>query len=192
MTCSSPSRASREPKLSCNTPSSSSSSSWELKQALGAASHVDDSETELALCFKHLTSLQPICRSLTSLTNLNASFNALPNLRGIEALRNLQQLNISHNSKLTSLDQVSALQSLTQLNAAHNAISTTGCLVNLQLQFLALHNNSISTASEALGLSHLTCLKHLTLCNNAVCKQERWQDATIAVLPSLQVGWWLC
>lgn len=56
------------------------------------------------------------------------------------------------------------------------------------LHFLALHSNKISKALQVVLLSHLAELKHLTLCGNPVCKQQDWQLATLALLPTLQVS----
>lgn len=125
--------------------------------------------------------------SLTSLQRLNVSFNSLASLQGIQSLCKLQHLDVSHN-RLTGVDPVSTLHNLTQLNCSHNQICCTSAVAHLPgLQFLALHSNRISKALQVVLLSHLTELQHLTLCGNPVCKQQDWQLATLALLPTLQV-----
>lgn len=128
--------------------------------------------------------------SLTSLVRLNVSFNCLTQLNGIQSLQQLRSLNISHNRLTTyGIEGVSSLRGLTQLICSHNRISSTEALVQLpNLQFLALHSNSISTAGDVLALSSLTKLQHLTLCKNPVCKQENWTHGIIALLPGLQAS----
>jgi Leucine-rich repeat (LRR) protein len=128
--------------------------------------------------------------SLTSLVRLNVSFNCLTQLNCIRALQQLQSLNISHNRLTTSgIEGLSSLRGLTQLICSHNRISSTEALVQLpDLQFLALHSNSINTAGDVLALSSLTKLQHITLGKNPVCKQENWEDGVIALLPGLQVS----
>lgn len=139
---------------------------------------------------QNLTSLVGLSH-LTTLTSLNVSFNAIPQLKDIQAFPSLRSLNISHN-RLISVQELTALsQTLTQLVCSSNRITSTDALVQLPgLQFLALHNNSISTAASVLALTQLSRLEHLTLRKNPVCKQDNWQAATIAVLPSLQVSSW--
>jgi Leucine-rich repeat (LRR) protein len=113
----------------------------------------------------------------------------LTHLKGIGALTNLQQLDVGHNS-LTQLDPtLTALTKLSQLVCSHNKISSTEVVAQLpSLQFLALHNNNVSTAADVLSLSQLTRLRYLSLCKNPVCKQDNWQHATVAILPNLQVS----
>jgi Leucine-rich repeat (LRR) protein len=137
---------------------------------------------------QNLATLQQLT-TVTSLVRLNVSFNCLTHLRGIGALTNLQQLDLGQNS-LTQLEPtLTALTNLSQLVCSRNKISSTEVVAQLpSLQFLALHNNSISTAADVLSLSQLTELKYLSLCNNPVCKQDNWQHATIALLPNLQVS----
>jgi Leucine-rich repeat (LRR) protein len=141
------------------------------------------------LLLQELTKLGKLV-SLTSLVRLNVSFNCLTQLNGIQSLQQLQSLNISHNRLTTSgIEGLSSLRGLTQLICSHNRISSTEALVQLpNLQFLALHSNSINTASDVLALSSLTKLQHVTLCMNPVCKQENWKHGIIALLPGLQVS----
>lgn len=139
---------------------------------------------------QNLTSLAGLSH-LTTLTSLNVSFNSLQQLEGIQALPSLCSLNISHNRLISVQELTSLSQTLTQLVCSSNKITSTDALAHLPgLHFLALHNNSISTAASVLALTQLSKLKHLTLRKNPVCKQDNWQAATIAVLPSLQVRCW--
>jgi Leucine-rich repeat (LRR) protein len=121
---------------------------------------------------------------------LQLPFNCLSQLSGISALsQSLQQLDLSHN-RLTSssIQELSTLQGLTECWLGHNRISSVEALAALpNLQFLALHNNIISTAADVLQLSALSRLRHLTLCHNPVCKQQHWHAATVSMMPALQV-----
>jgi hypothetical protein len=75
------------------------------------------------------------------------------------------------------------------LNIGCNKISSTAALQALPaLRMLALHSNAIARPSAVLLLSSLASLQHLTLARNPVCQHSSWREATIAVLPGLQVG----
>lgn len=147
-------------------------------------------EEELSYSFKELTSLRQLVSTHTQLVRLQLSFNCLSQLNGMQALQSLRQLDLSHNRLTTSsLQELSTLQSLIDCRLGHNKISSAEALMALpDLQFLALHNNSISTAADVLQLSALSRLRHLTLCHNPVCKQPDWRAATISMMPALQVG----
>jgi hypothetical protein len=162
---------------------------WDLKQALLHEDCPQQQLQELVFCFRPgAHGLVRDLASLTALTSITASFNGLQSLSGIEALQRLRHLDVSHNA-LTCLRPLAALTTLTCLVVACNRVASTAPLARLtSLSCLALHDNRISTADDVCALSALQQqLRHLTLCSNPVCQQEHWRQATIALLPNLQV-----
>ncbi len=104
--------------------------------------------------------------SLTGLHCISACDNCLSNLRGLERLSQLQELNVDVN-QIVSLEGLGELHCLTELSVATNKISTLPeyPLTLYKLQTLNLFHNRLMSLPQH-GLSQLRHLTDLDLGRN--------------------------
>ncbi|MHA9737532.1 leucine-rich repeat domain-containing protein [Robinsoniella peoriensis] len=91
----------------------------------------------------------------------------IKSLKGIGKLKNLTELNVSHN-KLKTLSGVEKLTKLTSLSAYNNLLVNISAIKNLiNLEYLYVFNNKISTLKD---INNLTSLKSLDVQLNRIKK----------------------
>ncbi|KAF8071224.1 hypothetical protein HT031_001307 [Scenedesmus sp. PABB004] len=157
--------------------------------------------TSLSVAFNALESLRGV-GALSSLRHLNCSHNRLASLEPVTGLRELTRraaaaLRGRRRPAASPIRRRRARLELTpprprraaprSLNAGCNLLASTAPLAALTgLRALALHANALPGGAAVLDLSGLTCLRHVALARNPMCRQEHSRLATLALLPGLE------
>ena len=100
----------------------------------------------------------PTPQDMLALTSLNATFQGIADLTGLEHAVNLQSLYLSHN-KISDISPLSGLSQVETLHLNVNEIGDISALSGLtSLETLIIHRNPISDLSPLSGLCHLRTL----------------------------------
>ena len=146
--------------LGCDGPTGPAPSEFCSDHPDAAIATFEDANLEGAIRVElSVTAQQDLtCGLISGLTELNASFDGITSLVGIQNLTSLEFLDLDDNS-ITDISALSGLTSLTSLELSTNFINDISPLSGLtSLTPLGLSLNPISTISPLSGLTSLTTL----------------------------------
>ncbi|XP_030845358.1 leucine-rich repeat and IQ domain-containing protein 1 [Strongylocentrotus purpuratus] len=130
-----------------------------------ALESLDESPDILWIDVSHNKIESVLCRDRRVLSGVDASWNVLTSLQGLEGCSQLRKLNLSQN-KITRISGVESLLSLTHLDLGHNQLVNVSGLTSLvHLQDLNLTSNHLSSVR---GLDQCPLLQKLDLSSNSL------------------------